>query len=143
MSHILHDLHIKSAPEKVFGAITRPADVDRWWSLKCSGDPVMGGEYRLFFGEPWDWRARVSRFEQDKVFEWTMTTASDDWVGTRVGFVLSPEGDGTKVRFYHAGWAEETEHFRISSYCWAMLLRLLKVYVETGAVMPHAERVLL
>jgi hypothetical protein len=49
----------------------------------------------------------------------------------------------TRVRFSHTGWAEEGEPFRISSYCWAMLLRLLKVYVERGEVMPHHERVLL
>lgn len=47
------------------------------------------------------------------------------------------------MRFSHTGWAEESEHFRISSYCWAVLLRLLKVYVERGKVMPHAEGVLL
>lgn len=103
----------------------------------------MGEEYRLYFGEPWDWRACVSRYEPNRAFEWEMIEAMDEWVGTRVGFDLEPIEGGTKVRFHHRGWAEESEHFRISSYCWAMLLRLLKVFVETSAVMPHAERLLL
>ena len=47
------------------------------------------------------------------------------------------------LRFNRSDWAEESEHFRISSYCWGTLLRLLKVYAETGAVLPHAERLLL
>lgn len=143
MPQVLHDFFIRSTPDKVFHAISTPAEVEKWWSLECSGSPVMGGEYRLFFGEPWDWRAKVSRFEPGRAFEWEMTVAMDDWTGTRVGFELEPAEEGTKVRFHHLGWAEESEHFRISSYCWAMLLRLLKVYVETGAVMPHAERPLL
>ncbi len=143
MPQILHDLFIKASPDRVFTAVSDPAEVDRWWSLRCSGVPTLNGEYRLFFGDPWDWRARVSKFEPLRAFEWEMTEAMDDWKGTRVGFDLDRTDDGTHVRFHHSGWAEEREHFRISSYCWAMLLRLLKVYVERGEVMPHAERVLL
>lgn len=143
MPDILHDFFIRATPEKVFHAISTPAEVDKWWSLECSGTPLMGGEYRLFFGDPWDWRARVSRYDPGRVFEWEMITAMDDWVGTRVGFELHTVEGGTKVRFHHSGWAVTSEHFRISSYCWGTLLRLLKVYVESGAVMPHAERFLL
>jgi uncharacterized protein YndB with AHSA1/START domain len=143
MPHIRHDFFIRSTPDKVFRAITTASEVDKWWSLECSGTPAMGGEYHLFFGEDWDWRARVSRYEPDSTFEWEMTVSMDDWIGTKVGFELSPTDGGTKIRFYHSGWTEESEHFRISSYCWAMLLRLLKVYVETGKVMSHAERLLL
>jgi len=143
MASILHDLHIHAPAHRVFRAITEPAEVERWWSLECSGTPATGEEYRLFFGEPWDWRARVSRFEPDAAFEWEMTEAMDDWVGTRVGFELIPTSDGTRVRFSHTGWSDQDEHFRVSSYCWAMLLRLLKVYVERGEVMPHTQRQLL
>jgi uncharacterized protein YndB with AHSA1/START domain len=143
MPAILHDLQINAPAGQVFRAVSEPSQVDCWWSLECAGTPELGAEYRLFFGAPWDWRARVSRFEPDRVFEWEITAAMDDWVGTRVGFELVPLDQGTKVRFHHTGWAEQSEHFRVSSYCWAMLLRLLKVYVERGAVMPHAERLLL
>ncbi len=143
MPGILHDILIRATPEQVFNAITQPIEVDKWWSLECSGTPAMGEEYRLFFGEQWDWRARVSRYDPNRSFEWEITIALEDWVGTRVGFVLESTDGSTKVRFHHCGWKEESEHFRISSYCWAMLLRLLKVYVETGAVMPHQERLLL
>jgi uncharacterized protein YndB with AHSA1/START domain len=140
MADVLHDFFIKAGTEKVFAAISESAQIDNWWSLHCAGQPTMGGEYHLFFGEPWDWRARVTRFEPGSAFEWHMTEAMDDWIGTRVGFDLSATEGGTKVRFYHRGWAEESEHFRISSYCWAQLLHLLKRWVEAGEVMPHAER---
>lgn len=143
MADILHDFYIKAGPVVVFKAISEPKGIDSWWSLECSGKPELGSEYRLYFGEPWDWRASVIALEPGRIFEWQITVAMDDWVGTRVGFELSPTEGGTKVRFHHRGWAEESEHFRISSYCWGTLLRLLKVYVETGAVMPHAARLLL
>lgn len=143
MPEILHDFFIRSTPEKVFDAISTPNQLDNWWSLESAGEPVVGEEYRLYFGEPWDWRARVTRCQPHRSFEWEMTKAMDDWVGTRVGFELEAVQGGTKVRFHHRGWAEAGEHFRISSYCWGTLLRLMKVYVETGAVLAHAERSLL
>ena len=143
MPEILHDFFIRNSPEKVFHAISAPAEVDNWWSLECTGTPAMGGEYRLYFGEAYDWRARVTLHEPSRAFEWEMIEAMEDWVGTRVGFEMEAVQGGTKVRFHHRGWAEASEHFRISSYCWGTLLRLLKVYVETGAVLPHAERSLL
>ena len=31
-------------------------------------------------------------------------------------------------------------HYRTSAFCWAMYLRLLKKYVETGEVVPYERR---
>ncbi|MBP7512916.1 MAG: SRPBCC domain-containing protein [Flavobacteriales bacterium] len=107
MPDILHDFFIKASPGDVFAALIEPGRIDKWWTLECSGTPVLGGEYRLYFGDPWDWRARVSRFDAERAFEWEMTASMDDWIGTRVGFDPSAVVGGTKVRFYHRGWAEE------------------------------------
>lgn len=40
----------------------------------------------------------------------------------------------------HTGWADAGEHFRISSYCWAAYLRLLRLYVEEGQIAPYEKR---
>jgi hypothetical protein len=32
------------------------------------------------------------------------------------------------------------EHYRISTFCWAMYLRLMKKAIETGEVVPYAVR---
>ncbi len=69
MPEVLHDFIIKAPVEKVFAAISEPARIDKWWTLECSGTPAMGREYQLYFGEPWDWRARVSRYEPRMAFE--------------------------------------------------------------------------
>ena len=51
------------------------------------------------------------------------------------------EKDGvTQVRFHHVGWPEPSEHYRISCFCWAMYLRLLKRYVEKGERVPYEAR---
>ncbi len=91
-------------------------------------------------GRGYDWRARVSRCEPGRAFEFTLTVAMDDWLGARVGFVLDEQDGVTEVRFHHTGWPAVSEHYCISSFCWAMYLRLLKRYVEFGEVVPYEAR---
>jgi hypothetical protein len=57
-----------------------------------------------------------------------------------VGFLLQEKDGLTQVSFHHTGWPENNEHYRISCYCWAMYLRLLKRYVEYGEVVPYEDR---
>lgn len=96
--------------------------------------------YEFRFGPEYQWRAVVVRRELDMAIEWELTMAMDDWMGTRFGFVLDACGDDTEVEFHHAGWAEATPHFRTTSYCWTMYLRLLKRFLEAGAVAPYVDR---
>lgn len=140
MADILHDLPIKATPEDVFRAVSTPQDLDRWWTKRSAGEARTGAEYELWFGPDYDWRAQVTRCVPPVEFELQITKAMPDWIGTKVGFVLDGADGGTMVRFRHAGWAEASEHFRISSYCWAMYLRILTRYLERGEEVPYDER---
>lgn len=137
---ILHDFPIAAAPTRVFEAITTPAGLDQWWTVRSSGTPQPGTEYQLWFGPEYDWRAVVSIARPNQAFELRLTKAMVDWLGTRVGFLLAPTAAGTQLQFYHAGWNGATEHFRISSFCWAMYLRVLRRYLEYGEQVPYDER---
>jgi len=53
---------------------------------------------------------------------------------------LEAEGEATRVRFSHSGWGSESEHFRVSSYCWAMYLRVMRRFVESGEQVPYEDR---
>jgi hypothetical protein len=54
---------------------------------------------------------------------------------------LLDEKDGvTQGRFQHTGWPEANEHYSVLCYCWAMLLRLLKRYVEHGESTLYEDR---
>jgi uncharacterized protein YndB with AHSA1/START domain len=139
---ILHDFPIAVPPSRVFEAVTLPGGLDQWWTVRSSGTPVPGSEYQLWFGPEYDWRAVVSIVRPNEAFELRISKAMVDWLGTRVGFMLAPGGNGTQVRFYHSGWNDVNEHFRISSYCWAMYLRVLRRYLECGEQVPYDERLL-
>lgn len=140
MADIIHQFSINAEPRKVFQAISTPAGLDAWWTKRSAGKPVGGAEYELWFGPAYDWRAVVSRCVPGAEFEFTITSAQEDWMETRVRFLLYEKDGATQVRFQHTGWPEANEHYSISCYCWAMYLRLLKRYVEHGEMTPYEDR---
>lgn len=140
MPEILHSLTILAPIDLTFEAVTKPACLDRWWTESSSGTPERGGAYELHFGRGTNWRAVVHTFAPPSSVEFELVEAADDWVGTRVGFHLESSGRATTLRFWHTGWKADTDHFRISSYCWAMYLRLLKRYLEHGETVDYENR---
>src|SRR5262245_38960445 len=140
MADILHDFPIRAPASQVFRAVPTPAGLDAWWTIRSKGRAERGAEFELWFGSEYDWRAVVESCEMDKSFELRMTRAMEDWMGTRVGFRLEEKGGVTQVRFRHLGWPEANEHYRVSCVCWAMYLRLLRRYVETGEIVPYERR---
>ncbi len=140
MSDILHDLPIRSPVARVFEAVSTPAGLDQWWTARSAGVPAMGAEYQLWFGPEYDWRAVVTRCEPGRSFALEISRALPDWDGTRVTFLLDPADTGTQLRFSHTGWPGESEHYRISCYCWAMYLRILRRHLEYGESVPYERR---
>ena len=140
MADIQHDFLIKAPLERVYQAISTPQGLDAWWTQRSAGDPKEGADFHLWFGPAHDWRATVTRCVPPHEFELRITAADADWLGTRVGFHLDGQGGQTQVRFHHAGWPSANEHCRISSYCWAMYLRVLRRFLEHGEVVPYEAR---
>jgi uncharacterized protein YndB with AHSA1/START domain len=137
---ILHDLYVLADTDDVFRAISTPEGLDRWWTRTSAGVAESGADWDLGFGPDHPWKGRVTRCRPPHEFELQLTEAASDWLGTRVGFELRSASGGTSVRFYHAGWAEASEHCRISSFCWAMYLRVLRRFLEHGETVPYEDR---
>ena len=140
MPDILQDFPIAAPPSRVFDAVSNPALLDEWWTIRSTGGPTLGATYELDFGPGYFWNAEVTRADPGAAFELRLTSADAEWTGTTVGFELEPSGDGTQVRFYHRGWPSASAHYRISNHCWAMYLRILRRHLEHGESVPYAER---
>ena len=141
MADIIHEFFVKASPERVFEMFATADGVNRWWTKEATGEPRAGAEFRLHFGPEYDWRGKVTRCVPSKEFELEMTQAHEDWQRTRVGCKLTAEKQGvTRVYFYHLGWPEPNEHWRVSNYCWAMYLRILRRYLESGESVAYEKR---
>ena len=140
MADILHRFPIHASAERVFEAITSPKGLDAWWTLESQGQPTVGTSYRFYFDPQYDWHGKVTEAVPHRVIEWRFTDAEPDWTGTMLRIELEEKDGWTWVEFAHNGWADTGEHFRITSYCWAAYLRLLRLYLEEGSIAPYAER---
>ena len=137
---IYHDLTINACSRKVFEAITKPDHLVNWWPLKCTGNPEVGGEYNFYFNQKYDWFGKVVEYSSNKEFHIRMTKSNLDWAPTTFGFDIEDFKDNVQLKFWHTGWAECNAHYRKSSYCWAILLKGLKEYLEKGVILPFEER---
>jgi uncharacterized protein YndB with AHSA1/START domain len=140
MPDIFHTFFVKAPAERVYQCVATPQGLDSWWTKSSAGKPLPDEIYYLGFGADYQWKARVIHAIFNKEFELQITESDVDWNGTRICFVLQEKNGGTEVRFHHTGWHEPNEHYRISCYCWAMYLRLLKRYAEYGEFVPYEDR---
>lgn len=140
MPDIYSDFPITAPAADVFRVVSTAAGLDQWWTKRSAGTPRVGAEYELWFGPEYDWRARVTACAAPQHFEIEITRAGADWLGTRVGFDITGQGTTSQVRFYHTGWPQSNEHYRVSCYCWPMYLRILRRYLEHGETVPYEKR---
>jgi uncharacterized protein YndB with AHSA1/START domain len=140
MADIFHNFPITASFHKVFEAISSSRGLDNWWTKSSEADMRLGGVYTLDFGPMYIWKAIVTKFKAGTAFELEMTKADTDWLGTKIGFSLVLKDAVTEVDFYHTGWPVKNKHFKISCYCWAMYLRILKRYVEHGEQVSYENR---
>lgn len=137
---IYHNFIIKAPALKVFKSVSEPKHLENWWPLKCSGIAKIGEEFNFNFTDQYDWYGSVIVCEPGKAFYIRMTQSDADWNPTTFGFDLHETDNGTAVNFWHKDWQHQNEHFKIASFCWAMLLNGLKNYVEKGEIIPFENR---
>ena len=89
MPDILQEFPIAAEPARVFRAVSEPALLDEWWTLRSTGRASVGSTYDLDFGPGYHWRAEVTKSEPGSAFELRMTTSDPDWEHTLVGFELA------------------------------------------------------
>ncbi len=140
MPDIFYTFPIHAPVDKVFAAISTPQGLDTWWTKTSAGIPDPGQAYTLYFGPEYHWKAVVTKHEHNKCFELEITEALPIWMGTKVGFTLSEKGSATETAFYHTGWVGNTEHYRVSGFCWAMYLRILRRWLEYGETVAYDDR---
>ena len=137
---IYHDLTLKASVNEVFDRITKPEHLENWWPQKCTGTPKLGESYNFYFTPDYDWFGVVAEFEQNKKFYIEMTESDEDWDDTVLKFDIEQNKESVLLKFSHTGWPSCNQHFRRSSFCWAMLLNGLKNYCEKGIIIPFEER---
>ena len=136
MVDILHRVGIeKTAPEKVYEALTTIDGLAGWWTTDTTGDAGEGGVIAFRF-PPGGFDMKVVECTPGERVRWEVVDGPEEWVGTTVDWQLRRDGDWTIVLFRHEGWAEPVEFMHHCSTKWATYLVSLKSLLETGTGAP-------
>lgn len=127
---------IKSTPKKVYSAVTTQEGLESWWCKQTTARPEPGFVNAFTFGKFRN-EMRIIALVPNKKVEWKCIDSIEEWIGTDVSFDLEEKEGNTILRFAHAGWRAATDTFAGCTYDWAMFMRSLKSFCETGTGTPH------
>ena len=118
-------LDLKASPERVWRAITDPAELTRWFGHEAEVDLRPGGDASMYWREHGRFAMRIEVVEAPRRLVWSWVHEPnvdfEDAPATRVEWTLTPrEGGGTRLALRetgfrtdlhqqqnHQGWAEE------------------------------------
>lgn len=141
MVDILHRVAIeKTAPEKVYDALTTLDGLAGWWTEDTTGDPTPGGTIAFRF-PPGGFNMLVTEAVPGERVGWRVTDGPAEWVGTTIDWRLRRDDDWTVVLFAHTGWAEPVEFMHHCSTKWGTYLMSLKALLEHGVGAPSPNDV--
>lgn len=98
------ELFIKASSERVFQALTRKEDLERWFPVKAEMESRPGGAIRFEWGSGVVETGKVLVFEPPHRLSFTWEAMEPG--ATTITFELIPENDGTRLRLTHSGIAQ-------------------------------------
>lgn len=135
MTNIRHNVVIKAPAEAVYRAITTQQGIEAWWCKQTTAKPELGFTNVFIFGDIRN-EMKVTTLAPNKRTEWACEKSIGEWIGTTIAFELEDRQDKTLVRFTHDGWRDVTDTFAGCNYQWALFMKSLKSYCETGLGTP-------
>ena len=135
MADIKHNVVIKATPEKVYQAVTTQEGIEAWWCKNTTAKPEEGFVNIFIFGQYRN-EMKVTDLVPSKRAAWECINSIEEWIGTTISFDLEEKNGNTLLRFTHGSWRAATDMFAACSYDWAIFLKSLKSYCETGTGQP-------
>lgn len=157
MADIRHTLLIGAPPALIYEALTTSRGLSSWWTPGAHAVPESGTVATFPFENGYVKHMEIKELKPDEFVNWQCVRGDREWISTSITFTLvernnlalltkHPEISGqvkqsqsvnnTVVQFQHNGWEAYTPSFAECSYTWAIFLRSLKLYCETGAGKP-------
>ena len=126
---------IKAIPEKVYKAVTTQEGLEGWWCKQTTAKPELGFVNVFTFGKFRN-EMKITTLTPNQKVEWKCIGSIDEWIGTEISFNLEEKDGMTILRFAQAGWRAVTDTFAGCTYDWALFLKSLKSFCETGSGSP-------
>lgn len=122
--------YIKAPASVVYQALITKEGLSQVWTKKLKVKPEIDFVNEFDFNEGYITKMKVLELLDNQKVVWECTDSDPEWVGTKISFELSENGEQTKIVLKHYDWKELTDFYRWCNYNWAMFLQRLKSYCE-------------
>lgn len=129
---------VEQSPADVFKAINNPRE---WWSQEIEGvTDQLNAEWRYHFGDGHRSKMKVIELVPDKRAVWLVEenyfkNAKDqsEWVGNKITFDISTQGDKTKLNFTQIGLVPTNDCYKACDWAWTgFIQKSLQSFIATG-----------
>ncbi|MBL0740351.1 SRPBCC family protein [Chryseolinea lacunae] len=140
MCSIKHLLTIQQQAWPVYASLTTLDGLAQWWTPNVNGEPDEGGTIRFYFDDYYKEMQVMKNDPAEKVV-WRCTEGVEEWIDTIITFqIIKTSEQACTLVFNHDKWVAYSRMFYQCSYDWAMFLRSLKRYHETGKGQPFPDQ---
>jgi uncharacterized protein YndB with AHSA1/START domain len=126
---------IKAAPQKIYSAITTREGLESWWCKHTTAKPELGFVNVFTFGNFRN-EMKITTLTPNNKVEWKCISSIEEWIGTCISFDMEEKDGKTILRFVQSGWKAATDTFAGCTYDWALFMKSLKLFCETGTGTP-------
>lgn len=141
-THILDfSVALDATPEEIWGALTEPERITRWFSPEAKVTPGLGGKIFLSWGPGMEGEAPITAWEPGRRFAWTEKAETDN--PRVIEFTIAvADGGPALLRLTHSGFKTVEGEYESTSAGWQSYLQLLKLDLEEnrGAAAQHLCR---
>jgi len=138
MADLKHQIDIEASPEQVYAALATSQGLAGWWTADAHAEEGIGGKAEFGFNKRAAvYRMTISKLDPGKEVAWSCQGDNPKWAGTRLTWRITPEGDGSVLRFTHSAWKSASDFFAMCNSTWGELMYRLKGYLEGRAPGPR------
>jgi uncharacterized protein YndB with AHSA1/START domain len=142
--HTIQDsTSIKTTPARALEALSTKEGFKGWWTTDCDCDAEKQTATFRFEKQGSGLLEATFRLDSKDAQRIAMTCVSHtnkgDWLGTKLVFTLTPDGDTTRVDLVHSGYPAKNDVYAACVKGWTFFLGSLKSYIETGKGEPHVR----
>lgn len=138
-------LLLEQTPQEVFNAVT---NVRGWWSQDIEGGTdKLDDEFNYHYKDVHRCKMKLIEVTPDKKIVWlvlenyfSFIKDQGEWVGNKIIFDISQQGDKTQLRFTHQGLVPAYECFEICNNAWTQYIQeSLRALITTGKGRPNGS----
>ncbi len=135
--NIIHNLIVHTPPEKVYAALTEPAQLAAWFADEVDADPRDGADLAFHFRQGVI-RVQITELVPNQKVVWKILQGLPGWEGVtgEMTWELTTPYPGTMITFTHSGWASMDGPYPSTNHKIGSLIDRMRSFVEASEVEP-------